>query len=79
MVAFCHELWFNCDMSNITKTDAIAMLGGSTKSAAQAIGCTVQAVHKWPDVLSPRIADRVVAAKTRLQKPRKRKAQTESA
>lgn len=66
-------------MSNITKTEAIAMLGGSTKSAAQAIGCTVQAVHKWPDVLSARIADRVIAAQTRLHKPRKRKAQTESA
>ena len=54
-------------MKHTTKTEAIAMLGGSVKSAAQAIGCTVQAVHKWPDVLSPRIADRVTAAKTRLK------------
>ncbi len=54
-------------MKHTTKTEAIAMLGGSVKSAAMAIGCTVQAVHKWPDVLSPRIADRVIAAKTRLK------------
>lgn len=56
------------------------MLGGSVKSAAQAIGCTVQAVHKWPEILSPRIADRVIAAQTRLKgrksKPRR---QAESA
>jgi len=60
-------------MTTITKTQALAMLGGSAKTAAHAIGCTVQAVHKWPDVLSARIADRVIAAQTRLQKPRKRK------
>lgn len=57
-------------MKHITKTEAIAMLGGTKKSAAQSIGCTVQAVHKWPDVLSDRIADRVIAAQTRLQKPK---------
>ena len=66
-------------MNTLTKTKALELLGGTTKSAAQAIGCTVQAVNKWPDVLSARIADRVIAAQTRLQKPRKRKAQTESA
>jgi transcriptional repressor of cell division inhibition gene dicB len=66
-------------MSNITKQEAIAMLGGSIKSAAKAIGCTVQAVYKWPDVLPTRIADRVIAARTRLRTPSKRKAQTEGA
>ncbi len=64
-------------MTTLTKVAAIEILGGTTKSAALAIGCTVQAVNKWPAVLSPRIADRVVAAQTR-QKPRKRKAQAES-
>jgi hypothetical protein len=59
-------------MEQITKAKAIEMLGGTSKSAAQAIGCTVQAVNKWPEVLPPRIADRVVAAKTRLR-ARKRK------
>jgi hypothetical protein len=66
-------MWFNGGMNTMTKTDAINTLGGSIKSAAQAIGCTVQAVYKWPDVLSPRVADRVVAAKTRMKKPRTRK------
>lgn len=61
-------------MDQITKTQAIKTLGGSVKSAAQAIGCTVQAVHKWPDVLSPRIADRVVAAQARRVKSKVRKA-----
>ncbi len=58
-------------MSNtqqMSKAEAVKLLGGSVKSAAQAIGCTPQAVHKWPDVLSPRIEDRVVAALLRMKK-----------
>ncbi|MDE2100296.1 MAG: hypothetical protein KGL39_23800 [Patescibacteria group bacterium] len=50
------------------KEDAIAQLGGSKAAAAKAIGCTYQAVHAWPEVLPPRIADRVTAALTRMQK-----------
>jgi hypothetical protein len=66
-------------MKHTTKTEAIAMLGGSVKSTAQAIGCTVQAVHKWPEILSPRIADRVIAAQTRLKSTKARpRRQTES-
>lgn len=49
------------------KSEAIAMLGGTTSEAAQAIGITVQAINNWPDVLSPRIADRVHAAASRLK------------
>ncbi len=62
-------------MNNLTKTEAIKMLGGSKSSAAKAIGCTVQAVHKWPEMLSDRIADRVIAAQMRQQKrkPARRK------
>lgn len=43
------------------KTQAIELLGGSITAAAKAIGITYQAVDKWPDVLPPRIADRVYA------------------
>lgn len=55
------------------KTEAIQLLGGSIPAAAKAIGITYQAVDKWPDVLSPRIADRVLAALARQQQPRKRR------
>ena len=46
----------------MTKTEAIALLGGSTRIAAQRIGVTRQAVEKWPKVLTTRIRDRVDAA-----------------
>lgn len=59
MVAANTELWFNGCM---LKTKAIELLGGSVSAAAQAIGISYQAVHKWPDVLPESIADRVVAA-----------------
>jgi hypothetical protein len=55
------------------KSEAIELLGGSIPAAAKAIGITYQAVDKWPDVLSARIADRVLAALARQQQqPRKR-------
>jgi hypothetical protein len=44
------------------KQHAIDQLGGSISAAARAIGCTYQAVDKWPEDLPPRIADRVQAA-----------------
>ena len=44
------------------KSDAIALLGGTVASAALEIGCSYQAVVKWPDELPARIADRVQAA-----------------
>lgn len=47
------------------KTKAIELLGGSVSAAADAIGISYQAVHKWPDVLPDSIADRVVAAVAR--------------
>ena len=51
------------------KSEAISLLGGDVSSAAKAIGVTYQAVEKWPDVLPERIADRVVAALARKQRP----------
>ena len=53
------ELWFNGRMH---KSDAIELLGGTVAAVANSIGTTYQAVSKWPDVLPPRIADRVQAA-----------------
>jgi hypothetical protein len=50
------------------KTEAIQLLGGTTTSAAEAIGITPQAVSDWPDELPPRIEDRVLAALYRQQK-----------
>lgn len=44
------------------KEKAIQLLGGDISSAAKAIGISYQAVKKWPEVLSPAVSDRVVAA-----------------
>ena len=40
------------------------------KRAADAIGCSYQAVFKWPEVLSEKITDRVLAAAVRTGKIR---------
>jgi len=55
------------------KQDAIQLLGGTTKDAAQVLGVTFQAVSKWPDPLSDRIADRVRGAAARMQATRQRR------
>ena len=47
------------------KSKAIELLGGNTTAAAKAIGISYQAVNQWPDILPPRIADRVAAAVAR--------------
>lgn len=49
------------------KTEAIRLLGGSVKLAAERIGVTHAAISQWPDQLPPRIVDRVQAALWRLQ------------
>lgn len=49
----------------MNKQQAIQFLGGSVSQAAKQIGVSYHAVYKWPDVLSPRIADRVAAAVAR--------------
>jgi hypothetical protein len=51
------------------KSEAIHLLGGTSQTAADAIGVTRQAVEKWPDELPPRIEDRVVAAIARKHLP----------
>jgi hypothetical protein len=49
------------------KTTAIKSLGGTVKKAAAAVGVSYQAVYKWPATLPPRVADRIVAALSRLE------------
>lgn len=56
-------------MPAMDKTKAIELLGGTVAAAAQAIGVTYQAVDKWPDRLSKRVADRVLAAQARKHLP----------
>ncbi len=52
------------------KIKAIELLGGTTAAAAEAIGCSYQAVKQWPDELPPRIADRVLAVLARKHLPK---------
>lgn len=51
------------------KSKAIELLGGTVAAAAEAVGVTYQAVDKWPEVLPPRIVDRVLAAIARKRHP----------
>jgi len=51
------------------KTNAIEILGGTAASAASAIGITPQAFGQWPDVLTRRLEDRVIAAIARRRLP----------
>lgn len=48
------------------KSEAIRLLGGTTKDASEAVGVSVQAVTQWPDPLPQRITDRVQAALWRI-------------
>lgn len=50
----------------MNKQEAITLLGGSISRAAEMIGISYQAVSKWPEILPPRIEDRVVAALSRI-------------
>jgi DNA-binding transcriptional regulator YdaS (Cro superfamily) len=51
------------------KSKALEMLGGTGNAAAAAVGVSPSAVSQWPDVLPPRIADRVLAALARKHLP----------
>lgn len=48
-------------MRKITAIEAF----GSASTLARAIGIAPQAVYQWPEHLSPKVADRVVAAALR--------------
>lgn len=49
------------------KETALSLLGGSFASVARQVKCTPQSVREWPDPLPRRIADRVLAARVRLE------------
>lgn len=52
------------------KDHAIALLGGTAKKAAEAMGYrAVQTVYLWPDELPQATADRVMGAVARISKP----------
>lgn len=51
------------------KEHAIHELGGTVAHVASAVGISASAIAQWPEVLPPRIADRVIAALVRLGKP----------
>ena len=46
----------------MTREEAIALLGGSALHASIRIGVSQQAVSAWPAVLTPKLRDRVQAA-----------------
>ena len=50
------------------KTDAVALLGGTAKSASIILGCTVHAIYMWGDVIPVSVADRINGALLRHQK-----------
>lgn len=43
----------------------MAALGPGIRDVAREVGCSFQAVSAWPEVLPPRIADRVLAVMAR--------------
>ena len=55
------------------KQDAINLLGGTPKKAAEAMGYkSIQAIYLWPDVLGQSMVDKINGAASRLKlKPKK--------
>jgi hypothetical protein len=51
----------------MTKTEAIQLLGGTVRAAATEIGVKPQAIAGWPDALTRKTEDRVLAALWRRQ------------
>lgn len=49
-------------MAFMNKSEAIELLGGTVTEAAKAIQIKSSAISQWPDVLPPRLQDRVIAA-----------------
>lgn len=56
-------------MHGMNKQQAIDLLGGTVTAAARAIGVEYQAIAKWPEKLTPRLEDRVIATLVRQGKP----------
>jgi hypothetical protein len=66
MLATSMQACFNLGMR---KDFALSVLGPNPKDLAAAVGVSRSAVQQWPDVLPPRIADRVLAAIARKHLP----------
>lgn len=64
-----HKMREVCCNGRVLKTKAIELLGGSPREAAEAVGVSQSAVSQWPDMLPPRISDRVLAALARKHLP----------
>ena len=61
--------------AQMTRSDALQLLGESPTRAAMLIGITPQAISQWPAVLTPILRDRVQAALYReLMSSRRRRA-----
>ena len=62
-------------MRVMKKTQAIELLGGTPKKAAQAMGYrAVQTIYLWPETLPQATADRVAGVVARIASERGRKA-----
>ncbi len=53
------------------KEEAVNLFG-TPSQLAQAVGVTLQAISGWPDVLTDRISDRVIAAGVRAGKDQRK-------
>lgn len=49
------------------KDTAIALLGGDIPTAAKCLGLSPHALYQWPEQLSRSMADKVLAARLRLE------------
>ena len=55
------------------RKEALILLGGSVRAAANATGLTTQAIYKWPKVLSDAQEGRVMLALSRIAKKQRLK------
>lgn len=55
------------------KETVFILLGKDAEEVARRVGCSKQAVYKWPDPLPRRIADRILAACVRMRAEKLRK------
>lgn len=63
-------------MLHMKKQQAIDLLGGSPKKAAEAMGYTsVHAVYMWPETLAKSVADRVLGVLATIEKTTRKPAE----